>query len=119
MKEHINNGNVVNISGNNHEIGDISQSIQNDNETNKQASVPLSKVTLNRINDLIKNNFLEEAVKVIEENSKNKAVENMCLSLSRQLYTIKEELIKGVITPVDANQRKNMITDQILKLKDF
>jgi len=118
MKQSTNNDVNINISGSNNKVGNISQSIDAV-PLNSEESTPLPKQIKDRIHHLIANNFLEEAIEVLDASTTNSQTKNMCLAVKRQLAAVKQELIAGTITVEQSNQQKQIITDKILKLKDI
>lgn len=119
MEQDTNNGNSINISGSNNHVGGINQTINTIPLDNSEEFKPLAKETKDRIHNLIANNFLEEAVDVLDANTTNSHTKNMCLAVKSQLAAVKQDLIAGTITPMQSNQQKQIITDKILKLKDM
>jgi len=119
MEQYTNYGNDVKISGNNHKINNISQRTNSEPLKNSGETTPLPKDIKDRIHNLISNNYLEDAIEILDRNTTNPQTKNLCTSVKNQLTTVKQDLIAGIITVADATQRKQIITDKILKLKDM
>ncbi len=119
MEQNTNNGNQINISGNNNQLGDIKQTMSTIPLSHSKEFTPLPKDIKDRIHNLISSNYLEDAIELLDRNTTNMQTKNLCIAVKSQLASVKQDLIAGTITVADANQRKQIITDKILKLKDM
>ncbi|MEM8901370.1 MAG: hypothetical protein AAGC85_24885, partial [Bacteroidota bacterium] len=73
-------------------------------------------MNIKRINALIADNDLLEAIKVLEDENISKDDRNTLLNLKRSLSALDTAKQKGTINQVDARQERNEIGDRLIDI---
>ena len=117
MRKKEQNGNKIEISGNNNSISKVDQIINVPSEEKLDTKLnPICKSSLfkKQVIELVSENLLGEALLLLR--AKRPDLEKSCVLLSGRLYTLKLDIINGTLSNDESRLEMNKIASSIIDL---